>query len=138
METHRSDGVWHSGRPYSPAVSTGEWIYVSGQVPVQADGSTAGASAADQVAQVLQNVRLTLESAGGRMSEVVSTQVFLTHVADIAAVDAAYREVFDDATLPSRTTVEIARLGKPEFCVEISAVARRRARPEKPGDVTRR
>lgn len=133
MEAHCSTEVWHSGRPYSPAVSTGEWIYVSGQVPVRADGSTAGTSVEEQVAQVMQNVRLNLESAGGQMAEVVSTQVFLTHIADIAAIDAAYREAFGDAVLPSRTTVEVSRLGKPEFRVEISAVAHRRAGRETKG-----
>ncbi|MFC7404377.1 RidA family protein [Georgenia alba] len=122
MNTHTSRS-WHSGRPYSPAASSGEWVYVSGQVPVRADGSTAGEDAGEQVAQVLQNVRAALEAAGSRMSDVVSTQVFLTDITDIDAVDAAYRDTFPEGAYPSRTTVEISRLGRPEFRVEISAVA---------------
>lgn len=115
---------WTSTRPYSPAVVVDGWAYLSGHVPVDGTGATDGADAAQQTAAVLRNLDYTLDSAGAARGDVVTTTVYLTHMVDIDSVDAAYREFFGDGVLPSRTTVEIAALGRPEFRVEISAVAR--------------
>jgi 2-iminobutanoate/2-iminopropanoate deaminase len=124
MKEVRHPDAWHSGRPYSPAVEVGGWLYVSGHVPVTATGDTAGANGKEQAAQVLKNMQATLRAGGATLSDIVSTTVYLTDMADIAAVDEVYRETFGPGPHPSRTTVQISSLGRPDFHVEISAVAR--------------
>jgi len=124
MKAARDPRNWTSTRPYSPAVVVDGWAYLSGHVPVDATGAADGDDAAQQAAAVLRNLDYTLQSAGAARQDVVATTLYLTHMADIDAVDAAYLEFFAGCVLPSRTTVEIAALGRPEFRVEISAVAR--------------
>lgn len=124
MKATRDPRNWASIRPYSPAVVVDGWAYLSGHVPVDGTGATDGADGAEQTAAVLRNLNHTLDSAGAARGDVVTTTVYLTHMGDIDSVDAVYREFFGEGVLPSRTTVEIAALGRPEFRVEISAVAR--------------
>ncbi len=114
---------WASTRPYSPAVVVGDAVYVSGHVPVDGAGATSGSNGADQVDQVLRNLGNTLESAGASPADVVATTVYLTDISEIDQVDAVYRRFFGDGPSPSRTTVQVSALGRPEFRVEISAIA---------------
>ena len=111
-------------RPYSPAVIVGEWVYVSGHVPVDQSGATCGSNGAEQAIRVLGNLENTLESAGASLADVVSTTVYLTDIALIDDIDTAYRAFFQGHPYPSRTTVEVAALGRSDFSVEISAIAR--------------
>ncbi len=124
MKEVRDPGAWESGRPYSPAVKVDGWLYVSGHVPVKPTGETAGVNGKEQTVQVLENLQGTLLAGGSSLTEVVSTTVYLTNMSDISAVDDVYREAFGTGPYPSRTTVQISSLGRPEFRVEISAVAR--------------
>ena len=123
MRYSRHAHNWESPRAYSPAVTVGEWVHVSGHVPVDADGRTVGSDGATQAAQALGNVLRTLESAGATSDDVVATTVYLTDIADMDAVDGAYRTVFTGRSFPARTTVEVSRLGRSDFRVEISAIA---------------
>jgi len=124
VKANRDPRNWTSTRPYSPAVVVDGWAYLSGHVPVDRAGATDGADGAKQTAAVLRNLGYTLESAGAARRDVVATTVYLTQMEDIDSVDAAYQEFFAGCVLPSRTTVQIAALGRPEFRVEISAIAR--------------
>lgn len=110
-------------RAYTPVVRSGDCLYVSGQVPVTADGTIVTGDAAAQATQVLRNISTCLEAGGGTVSDIVAMTVYLTDIADIDAIDVAFRDLFPDGTYPTRTTVQIAALGRPEFHVEISAVA---------------
>lgn len=110
-------------RPYSPGVQVGRWSHMSGHVPVDAQGNSRGGTAKEQAAIILNNLEKTLSAIGGCRSDFVATSVFLTDISDIDAVDAAYREFFDDHAYPARTTVQVAALGRAEFRVEIAAVA---------------
>jgi 2-iminobutanoate/2-iminopropanoate deaminase len=110
-------------RAYTPVIRSGDSLYVSGQVPVADDGTIVTGDAATQAAQVLRNVSTCLEAGGGTVSDVVAMTVYLTDITDIDAIDVAFRDLFPDGMYPTRTTVQIAALGRPEFRVEISAVA---------------
>lgn len=123
MRATRDPRNWASPRPYSAAIVVGDWIHLSGHVPVDREGATSGAAGGEQAAQVLRNLEHTLESAGGSRADVVATTVYLTDISDIDAVDAEYRAFFADGPYPSRTTVEVSSLGRAEFRVEISAIA---------------
>ena len=91
--------------PYSPAVRAGDFIFVSGQVPVQ----------------VLNNVKGILAGCGATMADVVRCGVFLADGNDFAAMNAVYAEFFGDAK-PARTTV-VAGFVVSGLRVEIDAVA---------------
>lgn len=124
MKATRDPRNWSSTRPYSPAVVIDGWAHLSGHVPVDRAGATDGDDGEQQTAAVMRNLDYTLSSAGAARGDVVATTVYLTHMADIDSVDAVYREFFSGGVLPSRTTVEVAALGRPDFRVEISAIAR--------------
>ena len=110
-------------RPYSPAIIVGEWIHLSGHVPVDQGGATSGSNGSEQAARVLKNLENTLQSAGASLADVVSTTVYLTDISLIDDIDTAYRAVFQGRPYPARTTVEVAALGRSDFFVEISAIA---------------
>lgn len=117
-------GAWHSGAPYSPGVRVGEWLFVSGAVPVDPDGgASVGATIQEQTDRVLHNIRLVVEAAGGSLRDVVKTTVYLTDQNDAAGMNEAYRTFFS-APHPARATVMVGPLARPEFLVEIEAVAR--------------
>jgi len=106
--------------PLSPAVRAGDWVYVSGQVPVGADGAVVAGGIVPETRQVLDNMRAALALAGCDMSDVVKTTVWLRDRDDFAAFNAAYGEVFAEDP-PARSTAE-SRL-MIDIAVEIEAIA---------------
>lgn len=109
--------------PYSPAVRAGDYIFVSGQIPLDPiTNQTRLGNVASETRQVLENIRLNLEGCGATLRDVVKTTVFLTNVQDFAAMNAAYAEVFGDSK-PARSTVGVAALPLPGAKVEIEAIA---------------
>ncbi|MBB2201520.1 RidA family protein [Gluconacetobacter tumulisoli] len=105
--------------PLSPAVRAGDFVYVSGQVPVR-DGAIVGADVAEQTRVVLDNVAAALALAGCAMSDVVKTFAILTDAGDFAAFNAAYAAYFPIEP-PARTTIEAGLMI--DIRVEIEAVA---------------
>lgn len=108
--------------PYSSATRAGDTIYVSGILPVGRDGATVGIG--DVTAQshyVIGQVEAILGAAGATLADVTFNHIFLKDMADYAAFNAVYREYFG-ARPPARYCIR-ADLVKPEFLVEITAVA---------------
>ena len=106
--------------PLSPAVRAGDFVFVSGQVPVGADGKVVAGGVAAETRQVLENIRKWLQMAGCEMSDVVKTTVWLRDRDDFPAFNAAYAEFFPDNP-PARSTAE-SRL-MIDIAVEIEAIA---------------
>jgi len=108
--------------PYSQAVRAGDWLYCSGQIPL--DPSTGalvgGDDTAAQTRQVLKNLSAVIEAAGGTLEKVVKCGVFLQSMDDFGAMNAVYSEFFS-SWKPARAAVEVARLPK-DVRVEIEAV----------------
>lgn len=94
--------------PYSPIVRSGGWLVCSGQVGL-ADGALVEGGVEAQARQGLANLAGLLESEGATLSDVVKTTVFLTDMADFAAMNAIYAEAFGDHR-PARSTVAVAGL----------------------------
>ena len=110
--------------PYSQAVASGEWLYCSGQIPLDPrSGAIVGGTAAAQAQQVLRNLGAVLEAGGASMGRVIKTTIFLRDMADFAAVNEVYAAAFGDHR-PARSTVAVAGLPK-DVLVEIDAIARR-------------
>lgn len=108
--------------PYSQAVASDGWLFTSGQIPLTAAGEKVDGDIARQTGQVLDNLEAILASRGLGLSAVVSTTVYLTDLAEFAAMNAVYATRFG-SHLPARTTVQVAALPTGAR-VEISAVAR--------------
>lgn len=108
--------------PYSAAISTGAFVYCSGQTPiVPATGELAEGGIAEQTEQVLANVSAVLEAAGLSLADIVKTTVFLTDMNDFATMNAVYAEHFAEP-YPARSAVAVAALPK-GASVEIEVVA---------------
>lgn len=108
--------------PYSPAVRAGDFIFVSGQGPI--DPETNQFSFGDikwETRIVLNNIRRILEGAGATMTDVVRCTVFLADGDDFAAMNEVYEKFFGEAK-PARTTVE-AKFAVKEMRVEIDCIA---------------
>ncbi|HEX8985304.1 MAG TPA: RidA family protein [Bryobacteraceae bacterium] len=108
--------------PYSPAVRAGDFIFVSGQGPV--DPATDRMSFGDirhETRLVLGNIRRILEGCGASLADVVKCSVFLADGKEFAAMNEVYAEFFGEHK-PARTTVE-AQFVMPPMRVEIDAVA---------------
>ena len=105
---------------YSPAVRAGDFVFISGQVPV--DPKTQKVVSEDfdaQVRQTLSNVKAALGAAGATLDDVVSVIAYLTNMDDWGRFNDIYKETFR-APYPTRTAVGAMLRG---FKVEVSAVA---------------
>lgn len=108
--------------PYSQAVMAGDFIFVSGQLPV--DPSTGNFPSEDikiLAKQSLNNIKSILEEAGSSMNKVVKTTVFLKDLSDFAAVNEVYASFFS-GTFPARSCFEVSSLPKGAR-LEIEAIA---------------
>ena len=99
----------------------GRVLHVSGQVGVDADWNVAGDMVA-QTRQTLENIQAILASAGGVMDDIVSVIVYVTEMEPLMDIHKV-REEFFSKPYPASTLVQVAALVKPEFVIEISAVA---------------
>ncbi len=110
--------------PYSPAVEGAGLVFFSGQVGADpATGKSAGDDADAQARQILSNLGVVLEDAGLGWDDVVKATIFVTDMADFAAVNEVYGEVVGSSP-PARSTVQVAALPG-GYKVEIDLVAAR-------------
>jgi 2-iminobutanoate/2-iminopropanoate deaminase len=108
--------------PYSQAIKSGGFIFLSGQVALDPkSGELTGADIRQQTERVLNNIKGILEAAGANLHHVVKTTVFLKDMNDFAAMNEVYGRYFTSAP-PARSTVQVARLPK-DALVEIEVTA---------------
>lgn len=108
--------------PYSQAIRANGFVFVSGQLPLNVEtGSFPDGGIAEQSEQSLQNLTAILAQAGCTLDDVVKTTVFLSDIADFAAMNEVYARHFK-AQCPARSAVEVANLPK-DAMVEIEAIA---------------
>ena len=107
--------------PYSPALRAGQFLFLSGQIPLTTAGAIVEGGNREQTAQVLENMRGLLEAGGADFSHVVKTTIYLADMGDFAAVNEIYATCFT-APYPARATVQVARLPR-DVRVEIDAIA---------------
>ncbi len=108
--------------PYSQAVVAGGLLFCSGQIPLDpASGELVVGTVEQETGRVMENLRGVLEAAGTDFDHLVKTTIYLTDMADFAAVNQVYGQYFS-ATRPARATVAVAALPRGAR-VEIEAVA---------------
>ena len=101
----------------------GKVLHISGHVSQAPDASTVGAGDIKaQTRQTLTNIEKVLTSVGGRMSDIAKVAVFLTDMSTLADVHEVRAEFFEPP-YPASTLVEVSRLVRPEWMIEIEAVA---------------
>jgi len=107
---------------YSHGVVVGDRIFIAGQVALDPEGKIVGEGyVAAQTRKVVSNIAAILKAAGARLQDVVYTTVYLTSFKHYVEYNQAYIEAFGGHK-PARATVG-AELFKPEFLVEIQAIA---------------
>lgn len=108
--------------PYSQAIRSNGFLYVSGQVALDPkSGEFIGADIRQQTERTLENIKGILEAAGSNLHHVIKTTVFLKDMNDFAAMNETYAKFFTQAP-PARSTVQVARLPK-DALVEIEVIA---------------
>ena len=110
--------------PYSQAVQSGDFVFISGQIGIDpATGNITG-SAEEQTTRAMENLRAVLQESGLGFEDVVQTRVYLVNMSDWTAVNGIYSAYFTD-NYPARAAVQVAALPK-GAAVEIEMVAQKR------------
>jgi 2-iminobutanoate/2-iminopropanoate deaminase len=108
--------------PYSQAIQAGDFIFISGQTPIDpATGDLVGGDIRQQTRRILDNIKHLLESQGLALEQVVKTTIFLKDLRNFSAVNEEYATYFPTVP-PARSTVEISGLPKGAD-IEIEAIA---------------
>ena len=108
--------------PYSQAVKAGNFVFVSGQIPLDPQtGNIVIGGIEAETHRVLKNIEAILEEANATLHNVVKATIFLKSMDNFARVNAVYASYFT-GDYPARETVEVSRLPK-DANVEISVIA---------------
>lgn len=109
--------------PYNQAVLSGDTLYISGQIPMDASsGDLIAGDIKKETEKCMQNLKAILTEANMTFENVVKSSIFLADMNQFSQVNEVYGSYFDTETAPARETVEVANL--PKFVnVEISMIA---------------
>jgi enamine deaminase RidA (YjgF/YER057c/UK114 family) len=105
-------------------VTGGRTIYVSGQVAIDRAGEIVGANdVRAQTQQVFQNLKAALDAAGAGFADVVKLGIYMLDASQVQVVRDVRDTFVDVKAPPASTLVEVRRLARPEFLIEIEAIA---------------
>ena len=107
--------------PYSQGIKTGDFIFTSGQLPINPETGEMPATIEEQTEQSLKNVAAILEDAGSNLEQAIKLTVFLQDINDFATMNKVYATFFKGAA-PCRSAFEVAALPNGAK-VEIEAIA---------------
>lgn len=106
--------------PYSQAIETGGFVFISGQLPIDLDGNIPE-KVSEQTKLCIENIKNILNSVGLSLDNVVKTTVFMTDLSKFQEMNSVYSQYFSQ-TPPARSTVEVKALPRSAM-VEIEAIA---------------
>lgn len=106
--------------PYSQAIEAGDFIYLSGAIPINPKTNEIAEGIKNQTVQVMDNLQAILSEANTDFSKVVKFTIYLSSMEDFAVVNEVYGSYLEKP-YPARATVEVSRLPK-DVLVEIDAV----------------
>ncbi len=113
-------GIPNIGLPFSPAILSGDFVFVSGQASVDLDGNIVSASFDEECRRSFENIRAVLKAAGLDFDDVVQVRAYVANQADLPAFNAIYKEYFSEP-YPARSTL-IGCLGDMlKFEVDVTA-----------------
>jgi 2-iminobutanoate/2-iminopropanoate deaminase len=111
-----------AGSPYTPAVKSGNLLFISGQLGIDPETKKPYADFEKQVEGAIAGVRALVEAAGGSLDNVVKATVFLADINQFARLNEIYAAHFNGAVKPARSTFQVAALPLGAD-VEIEAIA---------------
>jgi 2-iminobutanoate/2-iminopropanoate deaminase len=109
--------------PYSPAVAAGDYLFISGQIPINAAGDIVAGDIEAQTEQVFANLKSVLDAAGLTFAHCAKATVFMTDLGEFARMNAIY-EKHVVQPYPARSTFQIVALPKGAK-IEIEMIAYR-------------
>jgi reactive intermediate/imine deaminase len=109
---------------YAHAIQIDETLYISGQIPLDMDMNVVGKNdMATQTEQVYGNLKKVLEDAGGNMTNIVILNIYCTDIERFDKETRGLRKKYFGDYYPAVTAVEVKRLYRPDFMIEVEAVA---------------
>jgi len=122
MKTVQTEKAPKAIGPYSQAVVAGDFVFCSGQIPLDPQtGELVAGGIKEQTGRVLKNLEAVLDSAGSNLSNVTSVNVYVHSMADFKEMNEVYAAAFGEHK-PARVTVGVSELPK-NALVEISCIA---------------
>ena len=107
--------------PYSQGIIVGDFVYTSGQIPINPATGVMETDIKLATKQSMENIKAILEAAGTSLENVVKTSIFLKDLNDFAAVNEVYGTYFTENP-PARSCVQVAKLPK-DAVIEIDVIA---------------
>jgi len=107
--------------PYSQGIRVGDFVYTSGQLPINPSTGVMETDIKVATKQSMENVKAILEAAGTSLENVVKASIFLKDLNDFAAVNEVYGTYFTE-NQPARSCVQVAKLPK-DAVIEIEVIA---------------
>lgn len=107
--------------PYSQAVEINNFMYLSGQIPLDENGKLNSSTIAEQTHQVFKNIKNVLEANKLNLKHVFKSLIFLKDMNDFSTVNEVYSQYFLES-FPARSCVEVSKLPK-DVLVEIEVIA---------------
>ncbi len=107
--------------PYSQAIQAGDFLYISGQIPINPDSGNVEEGIENQTKQVLNNLNAILEKAEASFDHAVKFTIYLSSMEDFKVVNEIYGKYLQEP-YPARATVEVSRLPK-DVLIEMDLVA---------------
>ena len=107
--------------PYSQGIIVGDFVYTSGQIPINPATGVMETDIKNATKQSMENVKAILEAAGTSLEKVIKTSIFLKDLNDFAVVNEIYGTYFSENP-PARSCVQVAKLPK-DAVIEIEAIA---------------
>ncbi|NIR15304.1 MAG: RidA family protein [Desulfobacterales bacterium] len=109
---------------YAHAIQIDKTLYISGQIPLDMDMNVVGKNdMAAQTEQVYGNLKKVLEDAGGTMTNIVMLNIYCTDIERFDKETRGLRKKYFGDYYPAVTAVEVKRLYRPDFMIEVEAVA---------------
>lgn len=117
-----SGTIWEDKIGYSRAVRIGRLIEVSGTSAIDRDKIIAPGDPYQQTKFIIQKIEKAINDAGGLLSDIIRTRIYVTNIKDWDAVGRAHGEIFKEIK-PATTILEVKSLIDPNFVVELEATA---------------
>jgi len=109
--------------PYSQAVITNGFVFVSGQLPINpVTGEIDGENAKSQANQVLMNIENILSACGSNLGKVVKSALYITDIDEFGEINQVYSRYFSEGVLPARVCIEVSKLPK-NAMIEMNVIA---------------
>lgn len=117
----KTDNAPEAIGPYSQAIMVGDFIYTSGQIPINPKTGIMETDIKLATKQSIENIKAILEEVGTSLENVIKTTIFLKDLNDFNVVNEVYATYFNENN-PARSCVEVSKLPK-DAVIEIEAIA---------------